>query len=683
MERPTGNSPEQLVQGIPLHFAPFLLFIACELLLFLAGRLTPLPAGLHLVIATCFAGVLMVVCAARHKREGELRHGLRLELTGMQQEVAKSARRYKSLLEGAGNAIFVFNAESGALEEGNRIGIELLGYSREELSKMLGRDLLHAAEHEKFRSFVYQLRRRGRADTEGLQFQRKDGSIFLGEIDARLIDLGDEQVVHCILRDITQKRRQEQEIRQRNRELSILNNILTLNLGQELERVQEGTLLEIMELFQAGAGTLHLTGEGSDPAQLCVSHQISQHLEKLITAYISREPGRFRQLTLQGDDPADHLLSSVAADGWGSLTTIPLTVKNHFIGVMHLMHPAPHHYAEEELRFLATVGKQMGNVIESARLFHELNWKSAELLRSHHLLEKTSHKLSVSEITLKRNLALVEQAHLDLSRLDRMKTQFLGMVSHEFNTPLTSIISGADHLMQQSSGMKDEAAQVLQMVRDGGVRLKELVADLLRLIRLEASRGKLETSAVHLEEFMESLKEQLQPQLEKRQQTVRLTGLKQVPFFDGDPDYLERVFGELLLNAIRFSPAGGEIEVTGRVTERNALWERKETLDRFNSDFLRRCGDRCYLEVEVRDHGIGIPFEEQQRIFDIFYEVGEIRHHSSGRSRLEGTGAGLGLAMVKGMVEAHGGMVWVESTVGSSFFLVLPLEQETNQPALF
>ena len=667
-----------------MHFAPLLLFVALELLLFVAGRLTPVPPWLHLVAAICLPGVLLLLCATRHKREEQVRDELQLEISGMQQEMAKAARRYKSLLEGAGNAIFVCNAESGALEEVNRIGTELLGFSKEELSSMVGRDLLHPDQYEMFRAFMLQLKRRGRADTpEGLRFQRKDGSLFLGEIEARVIDLGDQQVVHCILRDVTENRRREREIRQRNRELSVLNHVLTgLNRGSEQEGVQAETLAEIMELVQAQGATLHLMGEGGAPAELRVSHRISPHLEHMIRDCITRQPESFHELRSCVGNTEEHCISA-AAEGWSSLTAVPLTAQDHLVGVMHLMHPAPQRFTEEELRFLGTIGKQMGNVIESGRLFAELSWKSAELLRSHHLLEKASHNLSVSEIKLKRNLDLVEQAHLDLSRLDRMKTQFLGMVSHEFNTPLTSILAGVDHLLQHGCDSKEDAHHVLQMVRDGGMRLKELVADLLRLIRLEARGGGLETSAVHLGRFMENLTERLQPQLDKRSQTVKLTGLDALPFFDGDHGYLERVFGELLLNAVRFSPAGGEIEVTGRVTGLQALQERRDTLERFNSGFLKRCGDRCYLEVEVRDHGIGIPPEEQQRIFDIFYEVGEIKHHSSGRSRFQGKGAGLGLAIVKGMVEAHGGMVWVESEEGSSFFLLLPLEQEASQPELF
>ncbi|MBU5635848.1 PAS domain S-box protein [Geomonas sp. Red69] len=656
-----------------MHFAPLLLIVACELLLLLIEQYTPLPGWLHFGVSVSLATVLLCFVALFKQRQETMVDGLRREIGEMQQEAAKSARRYKSLLEGAGNAIFIFNVETAELEEENRLGRELFGFTKDELGTMVVRDLLDPCEHERVRGFLYQLVRQGEADWDEVRLIRKDGSSFLGEINARLIDLGDEQVAHCLLRDITEKRRTEREIWQRNRELSILNNMLTsMNLGTELKAVQEGTLLQLMELFRAEGGTLHLSTPDTLSPTLCASKFASPDLEEVLGETLSNPEG-FREVCI--------VPLGTACQGWGSLTSIPVSSQEHLIGVIHLIHREPHSYAPEELRFLETVGKQMGSIIEQIRLFTELKWKSEELLRSHRLLEKSSHNLSVSETKLKQNLALVERAHLEQVRLDRMKNQFLGMVSHEFNTPLTSILSGVDHLLQQGWSSQEDACRVLEMVRDGGLRLKALVADLLKLIRLESRREGLETSAIHLRMLLETLLDQLQPLFEERGQVVTLRDLDHLPFFQGDCGYLERVFYELLLNAIRFSPEGGEIVVNGRVVQRKDLHQRAHTLARFNPDFLRRCGDRCYLEVEVRDCGIGIPLHEQQGIFEIFYEVGEIRHHSSGRR--QGKGAGLGLAIVKGMVEAHGGMVWVESNDGSSFFLVLPLEQELIQPALF
>ncbi|QXE90449.1 PAS domain S-box protein [Geomonas subterranea] len=656
-----------------MHFAPLLLIVACEPLLLLIEQYTPLSGLLHFGVSVSLAAVLLCFVALFKQREATMVDGLRREIGEMQQEAAKSARRYKSLLEGAGNAIFIFNVETAELEEENRLGRALFGFTKDELRTMAVRDLLDTCEHERLRTFLYQLVRQGEADWDEVRLIRKDGSCFLGEINARLIDLGDEQVAHCLLRDITDKRRTEREIWQRNRELSILNNMLTsMNVGTELKAVQEGTLLELMELFRAEGGTLHLAASEPPSPTLCASMHASPDLAQVLEESLNN-PDSFREVSIVplGDAGAE----------WGSLTSIPISSQEHLVGVIHLIHRPPHSYAPEELRFMETVGKQMGSIIEQMRLFSELTWKSEELLRSHRLLEKSSHNLSLSESKLKQNLALVERAHLEQVRLDRMKNQFLGMVSHEFNTPLTSIISGVDHLLQQGWSSQEDACRVLEMVRDGGLRLKALVADLLKLIRLESRREGLETSAIHLRMLLENLLDQLQPLFEERGQVVTLRDLDHLPFFQGDCGYLERVFYELLLNAIRFSPEGGEIVVNGRVVQREDLHQRSHTLQRFNPDFLKRCGERCYLEVEVRDCGIGIPLHEQQGIFEIFYEVGDIRHHSSGRR--QGKGAGLGLAIVKGMVEAHGGMVWVESDDGSSFFLVLPLEQELIQPALF
>jgi len=665
-----------------LHFATLTLFIVGDLLLLLAERLTPLPGWLHLAAIILLAQAILMLWAALRRREERLSSGLRSEISGMQQELTKTARRYKSLLEGAGNAVLVLSADSLTLEEVNRRAAELFGHSKEELSGLPGWGLLHQSGEAGFRDLIDRLTRNGRAEAEGLTFQRKDGTLFLGAIDARLIELVDEQVVHCVVRDITAQVATEKEIWQRNRELSILNNILIgVNRGPKLEDVLQETLVETQELFQAGAGTLHLFDqEGAAPA-LIAARSVSSALLELILRELGERSGRLTEVTVSGAPAGPGLPASAAAEGWRGLTAVPLSAHNVTVGVMHLLHATPRDFSKEELRFLASVGTQLGNVIEQTRLFAELNWKSAELLRSYRLLEGSSHSLGLSEIQLKQNLALVELANLELSRLDRMKNQFLGMVSHEFNTPLTSILSGTEYLLQQGGGK--EIDQVLEMIRGGGLRLKELVADILKLIKLEAQGGELTTSALHLDLSLKGLRDQLLPQLSERRQTLRLTDLETLPYFDGDWKYLERVFSELLLNAMRFTPVGGEIEVTGRVVDCASLGARRETLERFSSGFLGRCGERCFLEVEVRDNGIGIPAGEQQGIFEIFYEVGDIRHHSSGSGGHQGKGAGLGLAIVKGMVEAHGGMVWVESGQGSSFFLVLPLEQELIQPELF
>lgn len=651
----------------------------------------PRPFRFTLVFMLMIALIIVRVAGGTAKLRNKAAHSL--EIKEMQREVDKTVRRYMDLLEGAGNAIYVFNADDGILEEVNRRGTELLGFSKEEMAAMRGKDLLPDEEQEKFTSLVFRVKRRGSGHSDGITFRRKDGSIFLGEIDARLIDLGDETVVHATVRDITFKSRSQREIRQRNHELSILNNILaSTNKSPQLQTVLEVTLKETLEVFSADGGAIHLLEEDGKTLLLTTAQDISAQLKaeleqrKLECASLCRisSAGCCHVINNLEQAPC-HVARASAREGWQCITAVPLIAKNRLIGIMHILTRQEHRYTVEEMRFLNTMGNQIGIVIDQARLFAELNWKNEELLRSHRLLEKSSNSLAVSQSRLKKNLALVERANLELERLDRMKSHFIGMISHEFKTPLTSILGGTEFLLNNYDNIIDpEQRRMLEMIHNGGARLNEIVSDLLKVIKLETGASPVKKVTLQLCEIIESLQEHFKPLLIERKQTIVFKTPSELPYFNGDREYLDEIFTELLINAMKFTPDGGEIVVVGRVADRQSLEFKAEALCRFNPKFYEQIMDICYLEVEVRDSGIGIDAGEQLKIFDKFYEIGDICHHSSGKHKFQGKGTGLGLAIVKGMVEAHGGMVWVESTgaSGSSFLLLLPLEEYAGQPTL-
>jgi len=192
------------------------------LFLYLVGENRIVSRFLNLLLVLSL--VMLGLVAKKARRSERVAHERLIEEMG--REVEKIAVRYKSLLEGAGDAIFVINAETGLLAEMNGMGTVLLGYSREEMGSLSGKDLFHDTDQAQFISLVRRVNRHGMASSDGLTFRRKDGSHFLGEVNARLIDLGDEKVVQAIIRDITQKKQAEKEIRKRNRKLSILNNII-------------------------------------------------------------------------------------------------------------------------------------------------------------------------------------------------------------------------------------------------------------------------------------------------------------------------------------------------------------------------------------------------------------------------------------------------------------------------
>ena len=649
---------------------------------------------LHIALVFCLI-ITFVILYLFSKKTRELEETAHVrEIDEMQREVEKTALHYKNLLEGASDAIFVINAETGQLEEMNEMGTVLLGYSREEMGALVGRDLIPKKDQAQFISLVRRVNQRGMAFSECLSFRRKDGSHFLGEVNARLIDLGDGKVVQAIIRDITQKKNAEQEIRKRNRKLSILNSIIAkANASLDLHTVLDITLQETMEVFDAGGGAIHLLEEGHI-LTLVAKKNLTDRLitatgQKDITADSScrlvatRQCYSLSDLSRSGCSMAWH----TKENGWQSTVGIPLFAKNSLIGVMHIMSNVERHYTPEDIIFFTTMGNQIGIVIEHARLFAELNWKTAEILRSHRLLEKNSRQLALSENRLRKNLALVERANLELERLDRMKSHFLGMISHEFKTPLTAILGSADFLLAHSEmEVDDDELCLLNIIHKGGTRLNEIITDLLKVARLEAKASPVSKTTLHLEDILNILMDQFTPVLRERNQHVIFQGIESLPYFSGDKECLCDVFARLLENAVKFTPDGGEMVISASVADRITLAGKRDLLAHFNPSFYDMMGNASYLQVEVRDSGVGIAPDERRNIFDTFYEIGDIRYHTSGKEKFQGKGAGLGLAIVKGLIEAHGGMVWVESPVsessgrsGSAFFVVIPLVEGSSQ----
>ncbi|HEX9023591.1 MAG TPA: HAMP domain-containing sensor histidine kinase, partial [Geobacteraceae bacterium] len=225
-----------------------------------------------------------------------------------------------------------------------------------------------------------------------------------------------------------------------------------------------------------------------------------------------------------------------------------------------------------------------------------------------------------------------------------------------------------------------------EMIHKSGARLNEIFNNLLKVAKLESNATSIAKTTLQLKEILDHVQVQLGAAIDKRGQRIVRQGVEQIPFLSGNREYLTEIFMQLLENAVKFTPDGGEIRITARIADGHGLAEKEEVLRCFNQHFCEQMECKCFVEVEVRDSGIGIDPDQHLKIFDKFYEIGEIRHHSTGKHKFLGKGTGLGLAIVKGMVEAHGGMIWVESPGaekgegnGSAFSLLLPLEEDAGQ----
>ncbi len=231
----------------------------------------------------------------------------------------------------------------------------------------------------------------------------------------------------------------------------------------------------------------------------------------------------------------------------------------------------------------------------------------------------------------------------ELRRLERVRRDFVANVSHEFKTPLTAIQGFAETLLAGALDDRQNRQRFLEIVRDHARRLARLTDDLLKLSQIEADRLEFDLHPVGIAELIEGCLETTRLQAEPKRHTVEADCPAGLPPARGDRNRLAEVLQNLLDNAVQYTPPGGHITVRARAVERAVV-------------------------VTVSDNGIGIPVADQERIFERFYRV------DAARSREVG-GTGLGLAIARHIVEAHGGRIWAESTVGqgSDFHFSVPI----------
>jgi two-component system NtrC family sensor kinase len=241
---------------------------------------------------------------------------------------------------------------------------------------------------------------------------------------------------------------------------------------------------------------------------------------------------------------------------------------------------------------------------------------------------------------------MVMQDITPLKELDRLRTEWVAAVSHDLKNPIT-IIQMSAGLMEKIGPLSDAQREWLAKIQHGTERLRTLVTDVLDLARLEAGPA-LQASAVDVVEVVADALAEVEPLAVDKGHILTTDLAPGLPPIRGDAALLTRVLTDLLSNAIKYTPDGGQVTVS--VRQQNGL-----------------------LQVEVMDTGRGIPAEALPHLFDRFYQVPGSEDHAKG--------TGLGLNIVKTIIEKHGGKVWVESELGqgSRFaFTVATTEDSTR-----
>lgn len=227
--------------------------------------------------------------------------------------------------------------------------------------------------------------------------------------------------------------------------------------------------------------------------------------------------------------------------------------------------------------------------------------------------------------------------------LDRMKSEFIATVSHELRTPLTSLSMGIDILSQEVIGSVNQRQKdLLVAAKDDSERLRKLVKELLDLSKLESGKYEMKKEFVDFRRLVTDAVRPLSLPFEEKHIRLELTIPEHLPAFSADSHQLAWVITNLLSNALRYTDTGGKVQLTAR-EEKQGLF------------------------VTVADTGHGISQENLETVFDKFVQVKSSTETTPGS-------VGLGLAIAREVVEAHGGRIWVESQVGigSTFFFTIP-----------
>jgi PAS domain S-box-containing protein len=611
----------------------------------------------------------------------------------------ESEEKFRNLFENSRDAVFIADIEDGRIIDANDAACKMMGMSKGELIGLHQSQLHPDGEEERYREIFREHVEKGKAITQDLYVRHKSGKLIPVDISASVIQLKDRKVIQGIFRDITERKRAEEALQERERFLSsifasIQDGISILDKDMKIIRVNptlERWYSHAMPLV--GKKCYQAYHERSDPCEVCPSRRTLETGEAAYEVVPKRGPG--------GE-----------IVGWLDLYSFPLvdTATGQLKGVIEYVRDITerkkleHEIREtrDHLESILNAAPDMIHVISPDMRIISRNTASKKIfphIREGDYCYKALHKRDracahcgvtkvfedgkrhehESTITLPdgkeivvhspsaplfdgkgRIIAAVEilrditerkkaeeqlkEAYEKLKELDEMRDDFLGAVTHELRTPLTSIIGALDLLLD--ADIPEEQRDLLSIAEKESERLDSLISELLSIAKTEGKISELNLERLSLREVINDAVKEMKIHAKKRQVSIRRQIQKDLPPVIADREQLKRVLTNLLGNAVKFNKKGGRINIRAK----------------YKDD---------HTEISVEDTGMGIPEEDLSRVFSKFYRVttGEAQRYP---------GYGLGLSIVKSIVERHGGKIWVESTLGkgSRFTFTLPVEEE-------
>ncbi|MBL7064327.1 MAG: PAS domain S-box protein [Anaerolineae bacterium] len=444
----------------------------------------------------------------------------------------------------------------------------------------------------------------------------KDGSIGYHTSSVNPVVRGGRVVgLEGFIIDLTGRMKAEREVWRRNEELVALNTIATtISQSLDLDRMLNAVLGKVLLVTDMDAGWIHLLDEDSRLLPLVAQSGFSQEMAK------------GTQTVKLGEGMAGQAAQS------GQFIVMDKFPDDPRLGMETCQREGLHAFAGVPIK---SKDKVLGALSVFSRNPRELSSQEVQLLTA------IGHQVGVAV----ENARLAEEAAgiEILQELNRLRSELIANVSHEVRTPLGLIkISCTSLLAEDVDFDRETRRRFLRGIDEETDRLERIVDNLLDLSRIESGRLRLDMRPTDVGLLAREVMENMEAQATQHRLVHNFPPDPLVAIIDSKR--VEQILRNLLSNAIKYSPEGGTIAVQG-------------------------CEDERHIIVQVSDQGIGIPAEDLERVFERFYRVENEATQSAG-------GVGLGLAVCRSIAEAHGGRIWVESTlgVGSTFYFTLKRE---------
>lgn len=442
------------------------------------------------------------------------------------------------------------------------------------------------------------------------------------------------------------------------RQAFLLGLMERLQPASELHEIGEFALSYLVQTMGAAFGDIKvITGKGSDAVATVLTNQISA---QFIAVYGEVAVGEMEVLLAQGIPYGQGLLWQVVE------TSEPLFVgdyKNNPKAVPGFRHPGIGNLG------IFPIPAANGNIIGVLTLESRSSQKLQDAPQQDMLL--VACRMMGVAIDRAQNQVRLYQINEDLERASQLKSEFLAAMSHELRTPLNSILGFSNLLLGQNFGpLSDRQIKYMQVIAESGEHLLQLINDILDLSKIESGKAELELQPVSIPELCTQCLEMIQPRMHKKRLMLSQEFDTRLGKVHVDELRFRQMLINLLSNAVKFTPEGGQIKFSCRLTYGSQLQ------GQFRPDRSPVNPNTPYLCLEVKDTGIGISQDKWHLLFRPFQQV-----DASLTRQHEGTG--LGLALTKRLAELHGGTVSMESVEnqGSTFRVWLPLTEMQEELA--